>query len=79
MAWSDANSKSVGGNTAQRYIIQMMSTNNLLQGSSAAIGQNAPTFCSQVNTFQITGRGTSARGASKFVQSYYSVLSCPPS
>ena len=31
----------------------------------------------QVNTYQITGRGTSARGATKFVQSFYSVLNCP--
>jgi type IV pilus assembly protein PilX len=74
MAWSDTNSKSVGGNTAQRYIIQMMSTNNLLQGSSASMGAQAKSVCSLgVNTYLITGRGTSARGASKFVQSYYSI------
>ena len=74
MAWSDANSKTVGGNTAQRYIIQMKSTNNLLQGSSSSMGAQAKSVCSMgVNTYLITGRGTSARGASKFVQSYYSI------
>jgi Tfp pilus assembly protein PilX len=79
MAWSDANSKSVvdnagNSNPAQRYIIQMMSTSNLLQGSSAAMGAQQKSPCSLgVNTYLITGRGTSARGASKFVQSFYSV------
>jgi hypothetical protein len=79
MSWSDTNSKSVvdnagNPNPAQRYIIQMMSTNNLLQGSSAAMGAQQKSACSLgVNTYLITGRGTSARGASKFVQSFYSV------
>ncbi len=76
MTWADTNSAAVGGNT-QRYTIELMSVNSRLQGSSQVIGGRASSGCNQVNTYLITGRGTSARGATKFVQSYYSVLSCP--
>ncbi|MFZ4479305.1 MAG: pilus assembly PilX family protein [Rhodoferax sp.] len=75
-AWSDSNSAVVGSGS-QRYQIQLMSTNNLLTGSSAAVGRQAAAVCNKVNTYQITGRGASSRGATKFVQSFYSVLSCP--
>jgi Tfp pilus assembly protein PilX len=75
--WDDTNSVSVGGNNQQRYYIELMSLNNRLQGSSQVIGGRASSGCNQVNTYMITGRGASARGAVKFVQSYYSVLSCP--
>lgn len=78
LTWSDSNSLSVGS-VAQRYQIQLMSTNNLLTGSSAAVGKQAISVCNKVNTFLITGRGTSHRGAAKLVQSYYSVLNCPAS
>ena len=85
MTWSDSNSCSVGsagtpctgGNTAQRYLIELMSRNNRLQGSSQVVGGRTSSGCNQVNTYQITARGVSARGATKFVQSFYSVLSCP--
>ncbi len=74
-SWSDSNSISVGG-SSQRYQIQLLSTNNLLTGSSAALGRQAAAVCNKVNTYLITGRGVTNRGATKFVQSYYSVLSC---
>lgn len=77
LAWSDANSLAVGGNTAQRYYIELMSLNNRLLGSSQVVGGRSSAGCNQVNTYLITARGTSARGATKFVQSYYSVLNCP--
>ena len=64
-------------NPAQRYFIELMSTNNRLQGSGAGIGGRKSSGCNEVNTYQITGRGVSARGATKLIQSYYSVLSCP--
>lgn len=73
---NSANSVIVAGNNAQRYFIQLMSQNNRLQGSSQAVGGRSSSGCNQVNTYQITGRGQSARGATKFVQSFYSVLSC---
>ena len=77
MTWDNSNSLAVAGNTAQRYFIEQMSLNNKLQGSSQVIGGRTSSGCNQVNTYQITGRGTSARGATKFVQSFYSVLNCP--
>jgi type IV pilus assembly protein PilX len=75
MTWSDSNSIQVGS-TNQRYFIELMSTNNRLVGSSQAVGGRSSSGCNQVNTYRITARGTSARGATKFIQSYYSVLSC---
>lgn len=77
MVWANANSLAVDGNTQQRYFIELMSRNNKLQGSSQVVGGRTSSGCNQVNTYQITGRGASARGATKFVQSYYSVLNCP--
>lgn len=76
--WSDSNSVSVSGDT-QRYQIRLMSTNNLLMGSDAGIRGRGVSVCNKVNTYLITGRGVTHRGASKFVQSFYSVLSCPAS
>lgn len=76
MVWADSNSLSVAGNTNQRYLIEQMSLNNKLAGSSQVVGGRVSTVCNQVNTYLITGRGGSARGATKLVQTYYSVLSC---
>lgn len=75
MTWSDATSQ-LAATTSQRYIIELASTNSRLIGSSQATGGRASSGCNQVNTYRITARGISARGATKFVQSYYSVLSC---
>lgn len=76
MTWGDANSLAVAGNTSQRYFIQLLSVGNTLQGSSQVVGGRKNTVCNKVNTYQVTARGASARGATKFVQTYYSVLSC---
>lgn len=76
MTWDDGNSLTVSGNTNQRFIIELMSINNTLLGSSAGSGGRSSSGCNKVNTYRITARGVSARGATKFVQSYYSVLSC---
>lgn len=70
-------SRAVGGNDTQRYYIELISLNNRLQGSSQVVGGRPSSGCNQVNTYLITGRGASARGAVKYVQSYYSVLNCP--
>ena len=89
MTWADGNSRCVGndpaaptvcgasGNPNQRYFIELMSLNNRLLGSSQAVGGRTSSGCNQVNTYLISARGASARGAVRFVQSYYSVLSCP--
>ncbi|TNC97305.1 MAG: hypothetical protein FD121_896 [Gallionellaceae bacterium] len=54
----------------------LVSTGSRLQSSSQVIGSRASTGCNEVNTYTVTANGTSARGASKTVQSYYSVLAC---
>lgn len=75
MVWSDSNSVQVTGN--QRYLVELLSLNNRLRTSSQVQGGRTSTGCNQVNVYAITARGQSARGATKFVQSIYSVLSCP--
>lgn len=74
MTWSDSNSVALTGTAGkQRYYIQQLSINNSLGGTDLSIRQGS--FLTQkVNTYVITARGESARGAVKFVQSNYSVL-----
>ena len=50
-------------------------TDNRLMGSGVGLGKGS-SGCNKVNLYQITARGVSARGATKLVQSFYSVLSC---
>lgn len=76
LTWSDTESVKVGGQDSQRYLIQQLSTNNTLLGSSLAVGKQKTTACNRVNTYSIIARGTSARGAVKYVQDYFSVLNC---
>lgn len=74
---SDTTSIAVTGSTSQRYTIQLVSLNNTLLGSNLATGGRSNAVCNKVNTYLVTGRGVSARGATKIVQSYYSVQNCP--
>jgi len=76
LTWDDSNSIKVDDNDSQRYFIELMSTDSRLSGSSQAVGGRQSTACNQVNTYRITVRGASARGATRFIQSYYSVLNC---
>jgi Tfp pilus assembly protein PilX len=75
MTWDDSNSQSISDDS-QRYVIEMLSKGNRLMTSSQVVGGRGSFGCNQVNTYLITARGQSHRGASKFVQSYFSVLSC---
>ena len=74
MTWSNSNSVEPSAN--QRYIIEKMSDNSRLVGSNQSMGGRTSTGCNQVNTYRVTARGESRRGAIKFVQSFFSVLSC---
>jgi len=71
MSWNDTDSAVTGQG---RYIIELMSTSNVMVGSSATVGGPLSYACNKVNTYRITARGASARGATKYVQSYFSVL-----
>lgn len=72
----NGNDMSITVANGQNYIVELMSQGAQLQGSGATIGGRASAGCNTVNTYRITARGTSARGAIKFVQSFYSVLNC---
>jgi len=80
MTWSDDNSlEVVDGDDTQRFFIEQVSTNVRMYGASAAY--EVETDCKKVSepsvhTYLITARGTSVRGATKFIQSYYSVMNC---
>lgn len=75
MVWDGTSDVQVA-NTNQRYLIELKSVKNRLQGSSLAVGQQKSSACNEVNTYMITARGRATRGATKFIQSYYSVLNC---
>lgn len=75
MNWDDTNSIKVGGLDRQRYFIELVSLNQRL--ATDGIGDpRAVTGCRRVNTYSIYARGQGARGAIKYIQSYFSVLSC---
>ena len=76
MTWNDSNSITSTIEGAPRYMIELSSTNDILIGSNADFGGDSSSGCNKVNTYRITARGSGARGATKFVRSYYSVLSC---
>lgn len=57
-------------------VAALVSVNSRLQSSSQVVGSRTSTACNVVNTYTVTANGTSGRGASKTVQSYYSVLAC---
>ncbi len=71
MSWGSTDSAAA---TQGRYIIELMSTSNVMIGSSATIGGPASYACNKVNTYRITARSTSMRGTAKLVQSFFSVL-----
>ena len=70
LTWTDADSIAV--NASSRYTIQLMSINSVSSGQSAAIGKQTTGVGSNQKyyTYLITGYGTSARGAKKFIQEY---------
>ncbi len=80
MTWDNSNSSAVVGadgtaNGKQRYVIAYVSTN---ASPLAGIGLNCFDPANEhnfdcVNTYVITGRGESGRGAVKFIQTYYAV------
>lgn len=67
----------VAGDPAQQYFIEQLSGGASLPGSSQVVGGHSSSGCNQVNTYQVTARGRDPRGASRFVQTHFSVLQCP--
>lgn len=73
MTWSDTSSLQEAGDH-QRYMIEQLSTNSSLLGSDAGSGGQSTSVSNRVNTYMVTARAQAPRGATKFVQSYFSVL-----
>lgn len=74
MAWDNTDSVSPSGDDTQRRMVQLMSTNTVQIGENYVAGIPQSSACNKVNTYVITARGSSARGSTKLVRSYYSVL-----
>lgn len=77
MTWSNPNSLSLDGAAAtQRYFIELLGKDKRLIGTGVGVGGRASSGCNQVNVYRIVSRGEGGRGAVRFVQSNYTVLSC---
>lgn len=76
MAWTDTNSVSADGAGNQRYLIEQLAKGRKLTGSGLGVGGRKSTGCNEVNVYRITTRGSSGRGATRFVQAIFTVLSC---
>ena len=87
MTWSDTNStqtliwngSAMVASNEQRYIIELLSANNIAAGSgigSVRGATGATAGACNLNLYRITTRGESARGATQFVQVVYSALGC---
>jgi Tfp pilus assembly protein PilX len=75
--WNDTNSTPLNGGTS-RYAIEQVARRVLPLGESQRdlIDEEGRTDCKVVDLFRITSRGTSAAGASRTVQSVFSVNGC---
>jgi Tfp pilus assembly protein PilX len=76
MTWDNTNSEQVGAITSQRYLIEFLAKDKTLIPTSLNTGGRQSSGCNKVDVFRVIARGSSARGATRFVQSVYSVLSC---
>lgn len=76
-SWADTNSIPLN-NGASRYLIEEVARNVLPMGESqrGLVDPEGNTDCKNVDVFRVTARGTSAAGASRTVQSVYSVDAC---
>lgn len=75
MTWNDTNSLQ-GTDPNQRYLIEMLAQNKTLMGTGLNTGGRSSSGCDRVNTYRIIARGLGARGATRFIQSVFSVRSC---
>jgi Tfp pilus assembly protein PilX len=75
--WSSSNSVAANGE-ASRYLIEQMAANVMPLGESqrGLIDPEGNTDCKQANVFRITSRGTGGAGASRTLQTVFSVSAC---
>lgn len=71
MSWNSSDSALL---SPGRYMIELVSTNNVLAGGDLTLGGTTSHMCTRVNTYRITSKGVSWRGTERHVQSFYSVI-----
>jgi len=75
MTWDDTTSVKVDAAGMQRFMIELVVAARVLPSNSLGncnvYGMSGP--CPRVNVYRLTGRGTSAIGASRVVQSVFAV------
>ena len=76
-AWSDQNSIALN-NGASRYLVEQVAANVMPLGESqrGLIDPEGNTDCKVVNVFRVTARGTGGAGASRTLQTIFSVDGC---
>jgi Tfp pilus assembly protein PilX len=75
MTWVDSNSLAVNGDDTRRYLIEKIGANNFVPNADVAQTHGLH-GCQNADLFRITGRGTSAKGTTKLVQSNFMVPRC---
>ena len=75
--WSDTSSASLNGGTA-RYAVEQVANRLVPLGESqrGLIDEEGNTDCKVVNVYRITARGTGGSGASRTLQTVFSVDGC---
>jgi Tfp pilus assembly protein PilX len=75
--WADTNSVSLNSG-ASRYLVEQVASNVMPVGESqrGLVDPEGNTDCKSVNVFRVTARGTSVAGASRTVQTVFSVDGC---
>jgi len=75
--WADTNSVSLNSGVS-RYLVEQVAASVMPVGESqrGLVDPEGNTDCKNVNVFRVTARGTSVAGASRTVQTVFSVDAC---
>ncbi|MFM2408820.1 MAG: hypothetical protein RL358_1562, partial [Pseudomonadota bacterium] len=69
--WQDNSSFSLANSDG--YMIELFALGVVSRDDSAVVGSGM-NMCNSLNIFRVTGRGLAGRGATRFVQSFFSVV-----
>ena len=74
MTWGNTNSKAVGGDDNQRYLVEKAMADTMQDGESiATCGDRSGAIRESVDVFLVSAVGKSVRGTTKAIQTTYSV------
>jgi len=76
-SWADTNSQSLNSGVS-RYLVEQVATGVMPVGESqrSLVDPEGATDCKSVNVYRVTARGTAVAGASRTVQTVFSVDGC---